>query len=563
MHAARHDAGLDDEAVRLVERYHLDFVLAGARLDEAGRARLTELNQELSTLSTDVRAEPAAGHRGRRRPGGRRRRARRADRRGDRRRRRPRPPTAASTGYLLTAAAADRAAPARQAAQPRPAPPGVRGLAEPGVGRGARQPAGRRPDRPAARRARAAARLRHPRRPRPRRLDRAHHRRGRRDARPRWCPRRWPTPRRRRRCSREAAAARRRRAGAPGTGRSTASGSAPSGTPSTPPRCGPYFELDRVLVDGVFHAAELLYGYRFTPAARPGRLPPRRPGVGGQRRRRRRRRALPRRLLRPRGQARRRVDELVRPPVPAARAPQPVVVNNLNVSRAAGRPADAADPRRGQHPLPRVRPRAARAELGGHLPALLRHRACRATSSSSRARSTRCGRSGRRCWATTPGTSRPASRCRPSVVEAIDAARLWGEGFGDAGVPGRDPARPGLAPASRRTTEVGDPIAFEQQALADAGVASDLVPPRYRTTYFQHIFAGGYAAGYYSYIWSEVLDADTVEWFKENGGLRRENGDAFRTEAARRSAARSTRWPPSAPSAAATPTRCRCSGGGV
>src|ERR687886_1553002 len=52
VHAARHDAGLDDEAVRLIERYHLDFVLAGARLDEAGRARLTELNRELSELST-------------------------------------------------------------------------------------------------------------------------------------------------------------------------------------------------------------------------------------------------------------------------------------------------------------------------------------------------------------------------------------------------------------------------------------------------------------------------------------------------------------------------------
>ena len=44
-----------------------------------------------------------------------------------------------------------------------------------------------------------------------------------------------------------------------------------------------------------------------------------------------------------------------------------------------------------------------------------------------------------------------------------------------------------------------------------------------------HIFGSGYAAGYYSYIWSEVLDADTVEWFKENGGLKRENGDRFRT----------------------------------
>src|SRR3954464_15625141 len=52
VHAARHEAGLDDEAVRLVERYHLDFVLAGAQLDDAGRARLTELNRELSTLST-------------------------------------------------------------------------------------------------------------------------------------------------------------------------------------------------------------------------------------------------------------------------------------------------------------------------------------------------------------------------------------------------------------------------------------------------------------------------------------------------------------------------------
>src|SRR5688572_3902354 len=52
VHAARHDSGLDDEGVRLVERYHLDFVLAGAQLDEEGRARLTGLNQELSPLST-------------------------------------------------------------------------------------------------------------------------------------------------------------------------------------------------------------------------------------------------------------------------------------------------------------------------------------------------------------------------------------------------------------------------------------------------------------------------------------------------------------------------------
>ena len=118
-----------------------------------------------------------------------------------------------------------------------------------------------------------------------------------------------------------------------------------------------------------------------------------------------------------------------------------------------------------------------------------------------------------------------------SVVEAIEAARLWGEGFGTLEYLAAtllDQAWHRLPPGA----EIGDPIAFEQRALADAGVASALVPPRYRTTYFQHVFAGGYAAGYYSYIWSEVLDADTVEWFKENGGLRRENGDVFRSEAA-------------------------------
>jgi len=68
---------------------------------------------------------------------------------------------------------------------------------------------------------------------------------------------------------------------------------------------------------------------------------------------------------------------------------------------------------------------------------------------------------------------------------------------------------------------------FEASALEAAGVALDTVPPRYRSTYFSHIM-GGYEAGYYSYIWSEVLDADTVEWFKQNGGMTRENGDRFR-----------------------------------
>jgi peptidyl-dipeptidase Dcp len=70
-------------------------------------------------------------------------------------------------------------------------------------------------------------------------------------------------------------------------------------------------------------------------------------------------------------------------------------------------------------------------------------------------------------------------------------------------------------------------LQFEADALTTAGANMDMLPPRDRYTYFSHIM-GGYSAGYYSYIWSEVLDADTVEWFKENGGMTRANGQHFR-----------------------------------
>lgn len=76
----------------------------------------------------------------------------------------------------------------------------------------------------------------------------------------------------------------------------------------------------------------------------------------------------------------------------------------------------------------------------------------------------------------------------------------------------------------------GDIEAFEATALQKAGLALPEIPPRYRTGYFAHIFTNDYSAGYYSYIWAEVLDADSVEWFKENGGMTRANGDHFRAE---------------------------------
>ncbi|MBS2966378.1 M3 family metallopeptidase [Actinocrinis puniceicyclus] len=77
-------------------------------------------------------------------------------------------------------------------------------------------------------------------------------------------------------------------------------------------------------------------------------------------------------------------------------------------------------------------------------------------------------------------------------------------------------------------TDPGDALEFEANALNEAGIAFPWIPPRYRSTYFAHVFYLGYDAGYYSYIWSEILDADTVDWFTQNGGLRRENGERFR-----------------------------------
>ncbi|MBX7500091.1 M3 family metallopeptidase [Qipengyuania sp. YG27] len=72
--------------------------------------------------------------------------------------------------------------------------------------------------------------------------------------------------------------------------------------------------------------------------------------------------------------------------------------------------------------------------------------------------------------------------------------------------------------------------AFERKSLEELGLEIDLVPPRYRTTYFNHIFSGptGYSAGYYSYLWTEMLDRDSRKWFLDNGGLTRANGDHFR-----------------------------------
>jgi peptidyl-dipeptidase Dcp len=116
----------------------------------------------------------------------------------------------------------------------------------------------------------------------------------------------------------------------------------------------------------------------------------------------------------------------------------------------------------------------------------------------------------------------------PELVLGLSESEGFNEGFGTTeylAAAMLDQAWHRLSAAeAAAVTSVED---FERSALESAGIAVEAVPPRYSSTYFAHTFSGGYDAGYYGYIWSEVLDADTVEWFRDNGGLDRAAGRRF------------------------------------
>ncbi|WP_017257972.1 peptidyl-dipeptidase Dcp [Pedobacter arcticus] len=76
--------------------------------------------------------------------------------------------------------------------------------------------------------------------------------------------------------------------------------------------------------------------------------------------------------------------------------------------------------------------------------------------------------------------------------------------------------------------KITDANKFENDALQRTGLLLSEVPPRYRSSYFKHIWGGGYAAGYYAYLWTEMLDHDAYSWFEENGGMSAKNGQRFR-----------------------------------
>ncbi len=116
-----------------------------------------------------------------------------------------------------------------------------------------------------------------------------------------------------------------------------------------------------------------------------------------------------------------------------------------------------------------------------------------------------------------------------ALIDKVEATKKFNEGYATTELVAADIIDQSWHQLAVADVPGSDGVrAFENAALRKAGLDFAPVPPRYHSTYFSHIFTSGYAAGYYSYFWSEVLDADTVEWFKAHGGLTRANGDRFR-----------------------------------
>lgn len=120
------------------------------------------------------------------------------------------------------------------------------------------------------------------------------------------------------------------------------------------------------------------------------------------------------------------------------------------------------------------------------------------------------------------------------LIAKIDAASKFNQGYAlgetmEAAL--LDMKWHSLSPQAAAAIDTPEKVnAFERKSLTELGLEVDLVPPRYRSSYFSHIFSDptGYSAGYYSYLWTEMLDRDSRKWFRENGGLTRENGDHYR-----------------------------------
>ncbi|MDY1003527.1 M3 family metallopeptidase [Curtobacterium sp. CFBP9011] len=288
----------------------------------------------------------------------------------------------------------------------------------------------------------------------------------------------------------------------------------------------PYLEADRVLRDGVFHAAGTLYGLRFTE----------RPDLHGYNDEVRVFEVVDEQdapvglyLLDLYTRDGKRGGAWMNPVVEQSHllGTLPVVVNNLNVPKpAAGSPTL----------LTQDEVETLFHEFGHALHGLIARTTYPRFSGTNVERDfVEFPSQVNEMWVTWPsvlanyakhhetGASMP-----PELVLGLSDSEGFNEGFGTT----EYLAAALLDQAWHRLTAaeaaaVTDVEAFEREALVAAGIDAPAVPPRYSSTYFAHTFSGGYDAGYYGYIWSEVLDADTVEWFREHGGLSREAGGRF------------------------------------
>ncbi|WP_017572781.1 M3 family metallopeptidase [Nocardiopsis halotolerans] len=286
----------------------------------------------------------------------------------------------------------------------------------------------------------------------------------------------------------------------------------------------PYFELGRVVEDGVFHAATLLYGITFTERTDlrgyhdDVRVWEVFDGDGSP---------LGLFLLDPYARPTKRGGAWMHNLVDQSFLldEKPVVVNNLNITKPASGPTlltfDEVE--------------TAFHEFGHALHGLL------SAVRFPRVQGTNVPRDFvefpsqvNEMWAVWPEVLAHYARHHETgepvpeeLVERLTAARRFNQGFATLEYLAAallDWSWHRLAPGET----VADPASFEARALEAVGALHPLVGPRYRTTYFMHVFSNDYSAGYYSYVWSEVLDAESVEWFTENGGLSREGGDRFR-----------------------------------
>ena len=121
-----------------------------------------------------------------------------------------------------------------------------------------------------------------------------------------------------------------------------------------------------------------------------------------------------------------------------------------------------------------------------------------------------------------------------AMIEKIEASGKFNQGydFGETVEAALlDMKWHALSPQAAAAIDTPEKVdAFEAKALGETGLEVELIPPRYRSTYFNHIFSDpeGYSSGYYSYLWTQMLDHDSRKWFRDNGGLTRKNGDHYR-----------------------------------